>query len=302
LPISPIAVKKATPLKRRTLTAAAFEQLISYVVSGSWKPGERIPPERELCEQLGIARTSLREALKAMEHIGMLDSRVGEGTFVCPRSQFLSRPLLWAIMSTDHSELRDVMEARVLLEEDLAGLSAQRVTEKDIQKIGEAVQSMRAKVSECASVLEADMDFHSAVAETARNEVLGNAVRLLRNLLRQLISLKLTIPGVAENALKQHMEIYKAIQRRDAQGARYAMRKHLKTTEQLILTLAQKRGASTNKSVLVAKVEHFWPSPAAAKTELGASGQLIEIGGRGLARARRGIDARPSPQENGSGS
>src|SRR5213082_1790216 len=80
------------PLARTTLTASAFEQLISYVVNGAWKAGDRIPPERELCQQLGIARTSLREALKAMELIGMLDSRVGDGTFVCPRSEFLSRP------------------------------------------------------------------------------------------------------------------------------------------------------------------------------------------------------------------
>src|ERR1700755_2426354 len=100
------ALKAVTPIARTTLTAAAFEELISYVVNGTWKAGDRIPPERELCQQLGIARTSLREALKAMELIGMLDSRVGDGTFVCDRSQFLSRPLLWAFTGTDHLELR----------------------------------------------------------------------------------------------------------------------------------------------------------------------------------------------------
>src|SRR5215467_6379588 len=84
---------KVTPLSRTTLTTAAFEQLISNVVNGTWKTGERLPPERDLCRQLGIARTSLREALKAMELVGMLNSRVGDGTFVCPRSEFLARPL-----------------------------------------------------------------------------------------------------------------------------------------------------------------------------------------------------------------
>src|ERR1700684_4289409 len=116
------ALKAVTPIARTTLTAAAFEQLISYVVKGSWKAGDRIPPERELCQQLGIARTSLREALKAMELVGMLDSRVGDGTFVCERTQFLSRPLLWAFAGADHLELREIMEARTLLEKDLAGL------------------------------------------------------------------------------------------------------------------------------------------------------------------------------------
>src|SRR5271154_5244048 len=127
--------KTATPIPRTTLTAAAFEQLISRVVNGNWKPGDRIPPERDLCQQLGIARTSLREALKAMELIGLLDSRVGDGTFVCPRSEFLSRPLLWAFTGSDHSELQDIMEARGFLERDLAGLAAERRSDSELEAI-----------------------------------------------------------------------------------------------------------------------------------------------------------------------
>src|SRR5665213_2193187 len=83
-------LKAVAPIERSKLTTSVFERLLSYVVGGDWKPGARIPPERDLCQQLGIARTSLREALKAMELIGMLDSRIGDGTFVCPRSEFLS--------------------------------------------------------------------------------------------------------------------------------------------------------------------------------------------------------------------
>src|ERR1051325_10053777 len=153
-----------TPIARTTLTASAFEQLISYVVNGMWKAGDRIPPERELCQQLGIARTSLREALKAMELIGMLDSRVGDGTFVCPRSEFLSRPLLWAFTGTDHAELRDIMEAREFLEQDLAGLAAERASESEIDAIAAAVKKMRLCIAKGHSTLEADMEFHLAIA------------------------------------------------------------------------------------------------------------------------------------------
>src|ERR1700710_1710127 len=131
------------PLVRTTLTASAFEQLISYVVNGAWRPGDRIPPERELCQQLGIARTSLREALKAMELVGMLDSKVGDGTFVCPRSEFLSRPLLWAFTGTDHNELKEIMEARTIIEENLAGLAAERASVDEIAKVDLAVREMR---------------------------------------------------------------------------------------------------------------------------------------------------------------
>jgi GntR family transcriptional repressor for pyruvate dehydrogenase complex len=230
------------PIERTTLAASVFEQLISHVVNGDWKPGDRIPPERELCQQLGIARTSLREALKAMELVGMLDSRVGDGTFVCPRSEFLARPLLWAFTGTDETELRDVMEARVLLERDLAGLAAERGSEDEIAKIGDAVRAMRDSVASGTLMIEADMRFHLAVAEAAHNGVLQNAVQLLRNLMRHWINLKLLIPNVPTRVLNQHDQIYEAIRRRDAEAARAAMRKHLEDTMRLVTQVMEQRG------------------------------------------------------------
>jgi GntR family transcriptional repressor for pyruvate dehydrogenase complex len=227
-----------TPIPRTTLTESTFEQLISYVVKGEWKAGDRIPPERELCQQLGIARTSLREALKAMELVGMLDSRVGDGTFVCARSEFLSRPLLWAFTGTDHAELRDIMEARMLLEQDMAGLAAERASDAEIGKIGNAVQLMREALSSGASILESDLAFHLAIAEAAHNEVLRNAVQLLRNLMRQWIYLKLLIPNVPGKVLKRHEAIYAAIHRRDAEASRAAMWAHLNETAAMVTEMA----------------------------------------------------------------
>jgi GntR family transcriptional repressor for pyruvate dehydrogenase complex len=220
---------------RTTLTASAFEQLITYVVNGDWKAGDRIPPERELCQQLGIARTSLREALKAMELIGMLESRVGDGTFVCPRSEFLSRPLLWAFTGTDRAELKDIMEAREFVERDLAGLAATRATEAELETMAVSLRSMRESIARGESILEHDMAFHLAIADGAHNQVLRNAVQLLRNLIRQWIVLKLMIPDVPAKVLKQHEKIFKAIQARDAAGARKAMWNHLEETAYLVV-------------------------------------------------------------------
>ncbi|HWF48349.1 MAG TPA: FadR/GntR family transcriptional regulator [Bryobacteraceae bacterium] len=236
--------RPAEPLVRATLTASAFEQLLSYVVKGHWKAGERIPPERELCQQLRIARTSLREALKAMELIGMLDSRIGDGTFVCPRSEFLSRPLLWAFTGTDHAELRDIIEAREFLERDLAGLAAERGSEAEIDAIGAAVNAMRENITESKSILEPDLAFHLAIATAAHNEVLRNAVQLLLNLLKQWLVLKLLLPTVPSKVLKQHEDIYRAIRSRDVAGARDAMWGHLEDTAQLLQQIVQKRGKS----------------------------------------------------------
>jgi Transcriptional regulators len=234
MPTAARVKRQATPISRTTLTAAAFEQLISYVVKGDWKAGDRIPPERELCQQLGIARTSLREALKAMELIGLLESRVGDGTFVCPRSEFLSRPLLWALTGTDHIELGNIMEARALIERDLAGLAAERGTEDEIEAIGQQVRAMREAIDHGGSIVDADMNFHLAVARAAKNDVLHNAVQLLRNLLRHWINLKLMLPGVSEQVLSEHDAIYKAVRRRDPDAARSAMWSHLQITAELV--------------------------------------------------------------------
>jgi len=234
-------LRAVAPLVRTTLTESAFEELISHVVSGDWKAGDRIPPERELCQQLGIARTSLREALKAMELIGMLDSRVGDGTFVCARSEFLSRPLLWAFTGTDRAELTDIMEARECVERDLAGLAATRASGAELEAIAASLGSMKASLAKGESILEADMAFHLAIAEAAHNQVLKNAVQLLRNLIRQWIVLKLMIPGVPAKVLKQHEKIFKAIRAKDAAAARKAMWDHLEETAYLVAQVVQKK-------------------------------------------------------------
>lgn len=235
------ALRPVVPVERTKLTSSVFEQLLTYVVGGSWQPGDRIPPERELCQQLGIARTSLREALKAMELVGMLDSRVGDGTFVCPRSEFLSRPLLWAFTGTDREELQDIMEARTIIEENLAGLAASRGTAEQIEEIGNAVQMMRDSIARGDSILEADMAFHLAVSAAAQNSVLRNAVQLLRNLMRQWISYKLLIPDVPQSVLKRHVAIYRAIEARKPNAARSAMRLHLTETVKLVTHVVQER-------------------------------------------------------------
>lgn len=236
----PRPLKPVRLLPRTTLTEAAFEQLIAYVVKGTWKAGDRLPPERELCQQFGIARTSLREALKAMELVGMLDSRVGDGTFVCARSEFLSRPLLWAFTGTDHEELVEIMEARMLVEENLAGLAAERGSDEEIARIQDAVTQMREALAAGHSVLEADMAFHLAVARAAHNDVLHNAVQLLRNITRQWLSYKVEIPNVAAGVYKWHQKIYRAIASRRPATARTAMRKHLEEASQLVIQVVEK--------------------------------------------------------------
>jgi GntR family transcriptional repressor for pyruvate dehydrogenase complex len=131
------------------------------------------------------------------------------------------------------------MEARTIIEENLAGLAAERASEQDIANIGGAIQEMSESIAAGTSILEADMRFHLLVAKAAGNEVLKNAVQLLRNGTRQWLYYKVLIPNVAPAVLNRHRTIYRAIAARKPSAARSAMRKHLEETMQLVTQVVE---------------------------------------------------------------
>src|SRR5688572_12663819 len=131
-----------TPVTRTTLTANICQKMVSHLIRGDWAEGERIPPERELCQQLGVGRASLREALKALEIMGLIETRLGDGTYVCKRSEFFARPLLWAIASGGETEAHELSEARKLIEVELAGLAAERASADELRLIGSYLDQM----------------------------------------------------------------------------------------------------------------------------------------------------------------
>lgn len=224
-------------MSRTTLSETLFEKLVGHVVKGDWKVGERIPSEREISGRLGVGRAALREALKALELLGMVEARVGDGTFVCPRSDFLSRPLLWAIMGADQSELRQLIEARLVLEESLAAFAAERATAEELRNIKIALDDMRDQLEDAPRSSESDMRFHIAIAEAAHNPILANADQLMRNLMKQWILLKHRVPGAAARSLEHHVRIYDAILHRDGRRAREEMRNHIATTGRVVVEL-----------------------------------------------------------------
>jgi GntR family transcriptional repressor for pyruvate dehydrogenase complex len=224
-----------TPVTRTTLTADIYNQLVSHLIKGEWSVGERIPPERELSLQLGVGRTSLREALKALEIMGMIETRLGDGTYVCHRSEFLSRPLLWAILGSDLSDVHELVEARRLIECELVGLAAERATPEDLKEIGDQMDKMEAHLSDLRAFQEADINFHLALANAAHNRILQNALQLIRNLMYQWIGKALAKEGVAALALDQHKQIFLAVAKRNSERARAAMAAHLDTTGRYIV-------------------------------------------------------------------
>jgi GntR family transcriptional repressor for pyruvate dehydrogenase complex len=237
-----------TPVGRTTLTADICRKLVGHLVRGDWSEGDRLPPERELCQRLGVGRASLREALKALEIMGMIETRLGDGTFVCSRSDFFSRPLLWAITASSENDIRELTEARTLIEVEMAGLAAQRFTPDDLAAIGRYLDRMKETIEDRAAFLEADLNFHLAIGNAAHSRILMNALHLIRNLMRQWIGQTL-LKGASSLALKQHKEIFVAIAKRNPESARAAMQEHL-TSMARFLQEVQQNGSTGGKEEL----------------------------------------------------
>jgi len=224
-----------TPVARTTVTSDVCRKLVSHLVRGDWQEGDRIPSERELGKLLGVGRASLREALKALEIMGMVESRVGNGTFVCHRSEFLSRPMLWSITGSDQTQVHELLEARRLMEGELASLAAERGTAEDLAEIAIYLDRMEQAHDNMAMFMSADLEFHFAIGQAAHNSLLLNAVHLIRNLMRQWIGETLRVPTTAPEALVQHRNIFQAIAAKDKTAARSAMDLHLDTMAKLLL-------------------------------------------------------------------
>jgi GntR family transcriptional repressor for pyruvate dehydrogenase complex len=235
-----------TRVDRTTLTADVCRKLISHLVRGDWMEGDRIPSERELCDLLGVGRASLREALKALEIMGLIEVRVGDGTFVCHRSQFLARPLLWAITGSTQTDLQELIEARSALERELAELAAERATAEELAEIGKHLEAMEKGASDQAAFLESDLNFHLAIARAAHNRILENAVQMLRNLMRQWISETSRISGIPTRAIEQHRSIFLAIAKKNRSEARTLMGAHVSAMGDALLKLKEGSPAKTD--------------------------------------------------------
>jgi GntR family transcriptional repressor for pyruvate dehydrogenase complex len=218
-----------TPVVRTTLTADICRKMVGQLLRGSWGEGERIPAERELCQKLGVGRASLREALKALEIMGMIETRLGDGTYVCKRSEFFSRPLLWAIASSSEADARELIEARTLIEVELAGLAADHANAEDLAEIAKYVGLMESTKKKPEEFVQADVNFHLAIGRAACNSILMNALHLIRNLLQQWILSAVAVKGVPDKACAQHKRVLLAIRKGDSSAARKEMRNHLRS-------------------------------------------------------------------------
>lgn len=206
-------------LHRTSAAADAASSIQRMIVDGRLAPGQRLPPERELSELLGISRPTLRETIRSLVGLNILESRHGAGTFVAALDTATLMEPLRFVMALNERTLGELFEARLLLEPALAALAAERAT-------GAQVAAMRAAAGG-ADQLEADVLLHRLIAEAAGNALLAAMLQSLATLGRSSRSITAGRPGVRRSTAQDHEAIVAAIERHDPPAARAAMTAHL---------------------------------------------------------------------------
>lgn len=223
------------PVHRTSVSDEIVTQLTDLIARNVLKPGDRLPPERELCKQFGVGRSSLREALRSLAVMGILDGRIGEGTFVCDNSQYLEKALQWGFR-LDGKQLQDLSETRMMLESQNAYLAAERATAADLVEIAEALAGMGKALEDWGRFLECDLQFHLLIARATHNSILYSLLETTRNHLQEWIKGSLSEPSLAgrraELSLREHGQILTALRQRDTEGARLAMTAHIRSSGQ----------------------------------------------------------------------
>ena len=217
-------------IERVTLSEQVASQLAGMISDGRWHPGEKLPPESELCAALRVGRSTLREALKSLAFIGMVRMRAGDGTYVAePSRGLMDRILAKGLLKTER-DLADVCETRMALETELVALAAERATEEDIESLRQLIitgqEILTSRRNEYADL---DLQFHIAVANSSHNKLLPRLLLDIRELLAEWIAKSQELPGCVENAQEQHSRIFNSIVEHNVSGARKEMRAHLET-------------------------------------------------------------------------
>src|SRR5688572_5973221 len=240
------------PLEReQRLYERVVEKVLELISSGAWKPGYRLPPERELSEAFGVSRTVVREAVKALEARGVLESATGSGVSVrLADFNMVSRSLQTYMQLSNQVDFEiRLNEVRRVLEVEMVALAASRITPDQRTQLRQICQQMRAGGNTAKQMAELDFRLHVTLAEATQNDLFKVLLAPLINQLRdQIILTWEDFPRPVDLVFDQHEAIVEAVENGDAEAARQAMIKHLAFSREVLEDISQSRkDTNTNK-------------------------------------------------------
>ena len=219
------------PIKAKRVSDQAYEQIRDLIFRGQLKPGDQIMPERELAQALGVSRPTVREAIKKLVTMGLLEHRQGQGTFVSSTDAQREHNPLAAVMEGHDASLEELLEVRMGLEGQSVILAAQRATAEDLQVLATALEAMFSENDAGRLGIDEDVAFHMAIAFASKNQVQVHIMKSFYDLLHYGIKENLQALWEQPTSLpiirRQHQGIFAAIKDHDPEAAYRAMREHI---------------------------------------------------------------------------
>ncbi|HUL15760.1 MAG TPA: FadR/GntR family transcriptional regulator [Terriglobales bacterium] len=218
---------------RLVQTSRLYEQIVQQIEDsirkGTLKAGDQLPAERELAEQFGVSRTAVREAVKALREKGLVEAYPGRGTFITSETSNTIRITLDRMIRSGQLQgTLQLVEVREILEPEIAALAATRANEESLKEMRQAVKRMDTSREDPEAYIEADLDFHLALAEASGNPVIFSLIDSIVAVLREQRMQIFKMDGGPTRGQYHHKKILEAVEHRDASGAREAMRAHLR--------------------------------------------------------------------------
>jgi len=220
------------PIRRHRLHEQVAEQIQRLIIEEALRPGDKLPSERDLAERLGVSRTVIREAIRVLNVRGLVKVKPGSGTYIQELSpNDVAAPIeLFLKLRQLSDRYKDLHEIRRTLEIEMAGLAAERATEEDIAAMEAAIEEMAAHIEDVDQFTRYDLAFHSALASATHNQLFNVLLTPITDLLLEfrLAAYQYDPLGAIEGGLTHHRQILNRIKERDVEGARQAMRDHLR--------------------------------------------------------------------------
>ncbi len=215
------------PMKKTRLYEGIIKQLLDLIKSGELKPGDKLPTERDLAIQLNVSRTAIREALRTMEMMGFISSKVGAGTYIKKITMDNVIEPFSGILSQDKKLIIELIDVRMLLESEVVKLAAEKINDEKIAAIENSLKLMEEEIREGGIGLKGDNAFHNALAEAAENTALSKILSMCGDLLSSTREATLKIPGQPVKTIQDHRQIFEAVRAGDKKNAVIFMKEHL---------------------------------------------------------------------------
>ena len=227
-----------SPIKSTKVYEQVMEQIKKMIVDGSLKRGDKLPSERELVERLRVSRTSIREALRSLQIIGLVECKQGEGNYIshsCENSLFEHLSIMFMLQESNAIE---IIEVRKVIEVGAAAMAAKRITNKELESL-EILLNIYGKSQNEEENVKMDRKFHYEIAQASGNYLISNILNAISSLIDTFIKdarKKILVEeGNAEILAKQHRDIYEALKKHNSKKASEAMKKHLEFTSEYTL-------------------------------------------------------------------